>query len=86
MARRPALAILVATSHGDSGESHEVIFGNTKKVTPTPTSTATATATVTATAEIEKCVDRKGTCPTPEPKATATPCGKEGCPTPKPGR
>ena len=62
---------------GDSGESHEVVFGNSKKVTPTITDTPTATP--------EKCTDRKG-CPTPDPKATATPCDPAGCPTPKPNR
>ena len=64
---------------GDSGESHEVIFGNSEKV---PTVTPTPTATDTP----EKCTDRKG-CPTPEPKATATPCDPTfGCPTPRPKR
>ena len=56
--------------------------------TPTSTSTATATSTATDTPpptitprdEEEKCTDRKD-CPTPEPKATATPKGD-----PAPGR
>ena len=68
---------------GDSGESHEVVFGNSKKVTPTITASPTPTPTPTATPE--KCTDRKG-CPTPEPKATATPCDPAGCPTPGPKR
>ena len=48
--------------------------------TPTPTATPED-----PTETPEKCTDRKG-CPTPTPKATATPCAPEGCPPPEPNR